>query len=303
MAAADIKALENELKDLSKKRAEVETRLRGIESKGRGGNRLLGGRDQGNTRGSILDRTSIKRTRDDRNDRRANQTDSHSRKVDDGDNRKSAREEEPVDKKPRLSSAVVSANPVAVVGEKPRPTLDLDKPEEKSRTRKLFGNLLLGTLNKIKTESTHKSQAVLRREEIDRKINAKVIEETKESVESRRRNAEEEKQKEIALREEIKQKQQEKQAQLLQLKWDLQHEQLGKWKKTETKPFIYFRPVKELAEEEAKEIAEQKAKIESNLSSRSADKEERRVRSDDVEETKKEDKIDDDDRYDPENIL
>jgi len=262
-ATSEIHTIEEELKALQKQRQEVEQRLKGLESK-KPQEGHLKGKESGNNRSGA---GSNKRLREEREpystsnrrepvDRNRNADNDHlskksrlssvvSKQGDSRNDRERHREKDrdsSTSGKPKLTSAIVSTNPVPVVGEKPRPSLNTNSTEAKSRNKKLFG-VILGTLNSFKSDITKKSQSSVRREELEQKVQAKVIQEQENFVELQRRNLQEEKEKELALREDIKKKQEEKELELLTLKWQQHRNQLSNFIRTETKPYIYYRPV------------------------------------------------------------
>jgi len=262
-----VNKLEVELKDLQKKRGEVEHRLKTIENKEKAQQGLLGKRNRGENQNlqnkRLRDNAGDKREegRGIRDDSRSNFNNRGANDRDrEGNNkptrlssvvsgqRPSARDsttnrvkEEP--KKPKLTSAIVSSTPIPVVGEKPRPSLDTSSEETKKRSRKLFG-VLVGTLKSFKTEIGKKSEAEQRREELENKVQQKVREEQETFKEEQRRTLQEDKEKELALREEIRQQQEQKELELLNLKWDNHRNQLTPYLKTEAKPPIYYKPSK-----------------------------------------------------------
>jgi len=267
-----VSKLELELKELQKKRGDVEYRLRNLENKEKAHQGLLGkrtrvdhnaqqnkrpsretwgadGKDEGrstnrdDSRSNFNNRGSNDRERESNNrptrlssivtGQRSNPRESHSSKT----------KEEP--KKPKLTSAIVSSNPIPVVGEKPRPSLDTSSDETKKRSRKLF-NVILGTLKSFKTEISNKSDAEQRREEVEQKVQLKVKEEQENFKEEQRRALQEMKDKHLALREEIRQQQEQKELELLNLKWDIHRSQLSAYLKTEARPPIYYKPAKDV---------------------------------------------------------
>jgi len=71
-----------------------------------------------------------------------------------------------------------------------------------------------------------------------------VKEEQENFKEQERRNLQEKKEKEASLRDQIKNQQEQKELQLLNLKWDHHRTQLAPWMKTTAQPPIYYRPAK-----------------------------------------------------------
>jgi len=232
MASADILSLESELQLLHKQRDEVEFRLRGLETKER--NQAARA-----ARNAERTPTGIKRGREDRPapSSRNGRTEVESKKPRLSSVVSTQGEDA---QKPKVHSAIVSHTPVAVVGEKPRPSLDASSKEAKSRNKRVFG-LVLSTLQGFKTDLNKKSQAALRREELEQKVETKVVQEHENFTEQQKRAIQEEKEKESALREQIKKNQEEKEQLILKFKWEQQRTQLSKFIRTETKPYIYFR--------------------------------------------------------------
>jgi len=146
-------------------------------------------------------------------------------------------------RKPKLTSALGAHNPVPVVGEKPKPSLDTSSAEMKSRNKKMFG-VLVGTLQTFKSQIQKKTEAEQRRDELEQKVQQRVKEEQENIREEQRRAVTEQKAKELALREEIRQQQEQKELELLNLKWDNHRNQLSAYLKTEAKPSIYYKPAK-----------------------------------------------------------
>jgi len=266
-----ISILEAELKELQKKRVDVEFRLRNMDNKEKSQHGLLGKRNRGENANQ-----QNKRVRENTgdNNKRDNQRDSNFYKRSSTNNDRERTEKETNNKptrlasvvtgqrssvrdsqhtssrtnreelkKPKLTSAIVSPNPFPVDGEKPRSSLDTSSEETKTRSRKLFG-VLVGTLKSFKNEINKKTEAEQRREELEHKVQQKVKEEHETFKEEQRRAFQEQKEKELALREEIKQQQEQKELELLNLKWGNHRTELSFFLKTKTEPPIYYRPAK-----------------------------------------------------------
>jgi len=284
-SALEISRLETELKELQKKRGDVENRLKTLENKEKVQQGLLGKRNRAefpsvqnkrlNTGGEGKKREEGRGPRDESrssfnsrgiNDRererepnnkpgrllssvvtspqksglRDSRESRDSRNVREPHSNRNNREEP---RKPKLTSAIVSSTPIPVVGEKPRPSLDTSGEETKKRSRNMF-TMLVGTLQSFKNDISNKSEADQRREELEQKIQTKVKEEAENFKEEQRRILLEQKEKEQVLRDEIKQQQEQKELQLLNLKWDNHRSELSAFLKTEAKPAIYYRPAK-----------------------------------------------------------
>lgn len=147
--------------------------------------------------------------------------------------------------KPKITSAIVSTS-----GTDEKATRVNDE-RMKQRNARMFGSLL-GHLKQFKTDLEKKSDAILRREEIEQKVTEKVIKEQEALLEKQKQEHEERKAKEMLLRDDIKMKQEEKELRLLNLKWQIHHSELEGFLKTETKPPIYYRPVRVLTSNEKK---------------------------------------------------
>jgi len=267
----NISKLEVELKELQKKRGDVEYRLRNLDNKEKAQQGLLGKRNRSENTNQQNKR--FRENSGDNNSRRENQRDSnfhnrnsqndreHSDKETNNkptrlssvvtgqrshhvrDSQQSSRSNREEPKKPKLTSAIVSSTPIPVVGEKPRPSLDTSSEETKKRSKKLFG-VLIGTLKSFKNEISNKTEAEQRREELEQKIQQKVKEEQETFKEEQRRALQEQKEKEMTLREEIKQQQEHKELELLNLKWGNHRTQLSCFLKTKAEPPIYYKPAK-----------------------------------------------------------
>lgn len=263
-----------EIKDLQKKRGEIEYELRGIENKEKAQqNALLGKRGrtndsnitskrfrEGDNRRNDLrrneeERRGVERDRNDRDNNKPSRLSSvavglkkdsrdprDSRNSHDNsrqDNSGRSREES---RRPKLSSTI-GGDGSSGISEK-RSTLDVNDEETKKRSKNMFNKVLLGTLKSFKSASDAKSEAEQRRLELEQKVQQKVKDEQEKSVEEQKRALQEQKDKGLALREEIKQQLEQKELELLNLKWGHHREQLSRFIKTETKPHIYYKPAK-----------------------------------------------------------
>jgi len=239
--SVDLVTLESELQSLYRQRDQVEYRLRGLESKERNQAKKRG--ERVSTRDSSSKRARDDRPLIDRNETEPNKKPKLSSAVVTNDREmKDAVEREKEKEKPKVTSSIVTSNPIPVIGEKPRPALKSEHPD-KVRNKKLFGALLVGTLQSFKKQLSHKTQATIRREELEQKVESKVMHEQEQEVETQKRVLQEEKSKELTLKEEIRKNLQEKEKELLRLKWESNRNQLSKFIRTETKPHLYFREV------------------------------------------------------------
>jgi len=287
-----------EIKDLHKKRGDVEFRLRGLEHKEKvqqGGPPVLGkrvrpgpgdrpldnnatskrfregegrrddfrgrndeggrsfekDRERGDDRGDNRDRSStrlasvavgakkdLRDSRDSRDSRPSRDAHDHPRDSHSRDESDRSREES---RRPKLSSTI--GNTSSGTSDK-RPTLDTNNLSDVRRSKNLFNRALMGTLKQFKSESDAKTEAEQRRLEKEQKIQQKVKEEQEKSIEEQKRAFQEQKEKELALKEEVQQLLEQKQLELLNLKWDHHREQLSQFLKTEAKPPIFYKLAK-----------------------------------------------------------
>jgi len=269
-AVAEVSKLELEIKELAKKRGEVEFRLRHLEHKekvqegavlGKRGRpesgdqqnkRAREGEEQkeegGRSRVDAERRSSFNnRDRDRERDYSGNRGSRLSSVVSGGRREDSSRRDsfdsrsrEEI-RRPKLNSALGAHNPIPSFGEKPKPALDSSSEEMKSRNRKLFG-VMVGTLQQFKSQIQRKTEADQRREQMQQKVEQRVKTEEATLKEDQRRQLAEQKAKELAAREEIKLLQEQKELELLNLKWGNHRSQLSVYLKTEAKPCIYFKP-------------------------------------------------------------
>jgi len=282
-AVAEVIKLELEIKELAKKRGEVEFRLRHLEHKekvqegavlGKRGRPESGdqqnkrpreGEEQkeegGRSRVDAERRSSFNnRDRDRERDYSGNRgSSSRISSVVSGGRREDSSRRDSFDsrsreetRRPKLNSALGAHNPIPSFGEKPKPALDTSSEEMKSRNRKLFG-VMVGTLQQFKSQIQRKTEADQRREQMQQKVEQRVKNEEATVKEEQRRLLAEQKAKELAAREEIKLVQEQKELELLNLKWGNHRSQLSVYLRTETKPCIYFKPKGDLPKKEREE--------------------------------------------------
>lgn len=142
-----------------------------------------------------------------------------------------------------------------------RPRLDMSNNEVKKRSQRLFG-MLLGTLTKFKNESQNKSEAEIKREQIDQKLQEKLKKDHEELVEKMKR--EEQERKEKIARE--KKEAEEKRINDLKECWKNQKRNLANFLCTTTEPPLYYLPAK-LSQPMLETIAVQKRHLALTLSS------------------------------------
>jgi len=121
--------------------------------------------------------------------------------------------------------------------------LNVEDGKLKERNKKMFG-FLLGTLQQFKKDMSVKSEAHSRREQIEMKVEAKVVEEQDKLIEQHKQLLVEKKQKAEALKEAIRKKEEEKEQQLLTLQWKRHRQLLSNFIKTKTQPSIFYLPIR-----------------------------------------------------------
>jgi hypothetical protein len=119
-----------------------------------------------------------------------------------------------------------------------KPRLEEDV-ETKARSKRLFGSLILGTLQKFQQETTQSSDLLTKRQAIDQKLEEKLKQE-KEQLHEQLKQQKEERQ---LQREVIRKEQEQLEGQRLQSLWIRQKRQLAGFLKTQTLPSLYYLPV------------------------------------------------------------
>jgi len=153
------------------------------------------------------------------------------------------------EKQPKLTSTIV-----APMSDKQKP--DSHKGVDKSRNRKMFG-MLVGTLNKFKTDINQKSDALLRREKLEKEVDQKVRHE-QEALQSKiTEDLKQEKEEATQKRDAVKQQLQEKETQLMTTKWSTHRGHLQHFEKTVATPCIYYKVV-DKTDSTKKEVTESK---------------------------------------------
>uniref|UniRef100_A0A1D1YF59 Uncharacterized protein C26F1.02 n=1 Tax=Anthurium amnicola TaxID=1678845 RepID=A0A1D1YF59_9ARAE len=142
-----------------------------------------------------------------------------------------------------------------------RPRLDMTNNEVKKRSQRLFG-VLLGTLTKFKNESQNKTEAEIKREQIDQKLQEKLKKDHDELVEKMKR--EEQERKEKIARE--KREAEEKRINDLKECWKNQKRNLANFLCTTTEPPLYYLPAR-LSQPMLETITVQKRHLALTLSS------------------------------------
>eukprot|EP00850_Spirogloea_muscicola_P003460 SM000014S00248 [mRNA] locus=s14:233454:236504:+ [translate_table: standard] len=114
------------------------------------------------------------------------------------------------------------------------------------RNRRMFGALLVGTLEKFREEDKRLqgSEAFLRRSETLKRAEAKADEERERARQKFREEAAERRKRELTLKAKLAAKVEEKSLELLFLQWLAHHTRLRSFLRTTAEPHIYFQPAK-----------------------------------------------------------
>eukprot|EP00850_Spirogloea_muscicola_P007061 SM000035S13041 [mRNA] locus=s35:77659:80722:+ [translate_table: standard] len=152
---------------------------------------------------------------------------------------------EPPTKK-RLLSAVVKDEPPPIPEPSPRVLPKNDDERLVRRNRRMFGALLVGTLEKFREEDKRLqgSEAFLRRSETLKRAEAKADEERERARQKFREEAAERRKRELTLKVKLAAKVEEKSLELLFLQWLAHHTRLRSFLRTTAEPHIYFQPAK-----------------------------------------------------------
>ncbi|KAJ2960769.1 hypothetical protein NQZ79_g3927 [Umbelopsis isabellina] len=143
-------------------------------------------------------------------------------------------------------------------GPQKRPRLEMTQDGQR-RGKRMFG-VLMGTLNKFKTDTSTKSSAEKQRAEIDNKLKEKLERERRELAESIARDKEEH----IERQQEKKRRSKEEIAQKLAFANAKHRVHLSRYIKTTIEPQLLYRPAK-LSEAQAAQIQSQEASAKSEL--------------------------------------
>jgi len=139
-------------------------------------------------------------------------------------------------KQPKLTSTIVAP------GSSDKKKADTTKGTDvRVRNRKMFG-VLVGTLNKFKTDISQKSDALMRREKLEKEVDQKVQQDKEVITQQLAEELKEKKEKAQEKKEELRKQFEEKSQELMNLKWNTQRAHLSHFMKTEAKPCIYYRP-------------------------------------------------------------
>ncbi|CAG8556210.1 4940_t:CDS:2 [Cetraspora pellucida] len=136
-----------------------------------------------------------------------------------------------------------------------RPRLDMNNKEVKKRSRKMFG-VLLDTLTKFKNESQNKTEAEIKREQIERKLQEKLKKEHEELVENIKKEEQERKERIVRERREAE----EKRTNEARVCWATQKKNLANFLRTNTQPSLYYLPAK-MSQSVVQTIAIQKRQV------------------------------------------
>ncbi|RUS24259.1 pinin/SDK/memA/ protein conserved region-domain-containing protein [Jimgerdemannia flammicorona] len=134
-----------------------------------------------------------------------------------------------------------------------RPRLDTTNPDVRKRGQRMFANIL-GTLTKFKNESQHKSEAEIKREQIEQKLQEKLKRERDELSIKMRKEDEDKKAKAI----EQKKMEEEKRLNLIRNTARLQKSYLANYILTDAQPRLYYLPAK-ATEDMKRQIESQRA--------------------------------------------
>ncbi|CAG8551598.1 22417_t:CDS:2 [Dentiscutata erythropus] len=127
-----------------------------------------------------------------------------------------------------------------------RPRLDMNNKEVKKRSRKMFG-VLLDTLTKFKNESQNKTEAEIKREQLERKLQDKLKKEHEELVENIRREEQERRERIVREKREAEEKR-------------TNETNLANFLRTNTQPSLYYLPAK-MSQSALQTIAIQKRQV------------------------------------------
>jgi hypothetical protein len=225
-------SIEDEIDRLEREKHIIEKSIKKLESKDteRGRKRP----DEIRKRKRDFERPSSNRSGDQKKRERLNRSYEHNDSNPDGDSMNNS-------VKPKITSAVISLNPIPVIGEKPTPSLNVEDKQLKQRNKKMLG-VILGTLNKFQKDMSSKNDATERREQLEQKVEAKVQEEQDKLREQNERQLKELTQKAEQLNSEIMRRKEEKEFQLLHKQWKSNRLLLSGYIKTKSKPSIYYLP-------------------------------------------------------------
>ena len=118
-------------------------------------------------------------------------------------------------------------------------SLPFEDSAVKARSKRIFGSLILGTLQKFQQETHRTSDVLSKRQAIDRKLEGKLKQEKEEIQEQIKRQKEERQ-----LREELARKEQEDfEGKRLQSLWMRQKRHVAGFLKTQTQPSLCYLPI------------------------------------------------------------
>jgi len=140
-------------------------------------------------------------------------------------------------RQPKLTSAIV-----APMGEKQKESSHRGG-NDKTRNRKMFG-VVLGTLNRFKSDINQKTEALIRREKLEKEVDTKVRQDQEALQTKITDELKQEKEKVQQKREELKKKLEEKEQELMNMSWSTHRKHLSHFEKTTTKPCIYYKRAK-----------------------------------------------------------
>jgi len=223
-------SLEKQIEDIDRKRREVNTRLKELG----GGRAVRVGADR-----SFTERPPTLNSRQ-------------------------RRDTEPRDRSPPAKRRALDQRPPRELVTSPggtRPNVKLDEKDQK-RSKRLLGNLLVGTLSRTRKDHDARSQTAQgkKRAEMEAKIAEKEKADRAAGREQRKKEYLERREAELKLRNSLAKEQAAKEFELLQLKWDQHRSNIGGFHRTKANPPIFYRPkqplenMDSLLEEQKKEM-------------------------------------------------
>ncbi|KAG9286404.1 hypothetical protein G9A89_014570 [Geosiphon pyriformis] len=139
--------------------------------------------------------------------------------------------------------------------ENKRPRLNIKDGELKRRGQRMFG-MILGTLTKFKNDSQNKTEAEMKREQIDQKLQKKLKKDKEELLEKMKKEDQEKRDK---IAKQRKEEEERRQSQLRDC-WLNQQKNLANYLSTSTEPHLYYLPAR-LSSRDLETIAEQKRQL------------------------------------------
>jgi len=230
MEGDNLEQLASDIENLRKQKQEVDRYINELEVKERDGARRKFEEGRKRPRENERDAGRFDRKRE----RTNNHESEHDHRLNRERDRPSSSNNSNSADKPRMISTIVRVD-----SEKPRSIGD--DSQLKQRNIKILG-LINGTLQRFKKDLSEKNEARSRREEIEQKVEAQVIEESTKLREEHKRNLIEQREKAKRIREELREKEEERELRILSNQWKKQRENLSKFIKTKSFPQLYYLP-------------------------------------------------------------